>query len=265
MPMMTRLAKSVLETAIAKLDATVIANWRLSKYSQEQYMRKLIENFEIDLIFDVGANAGQYASFLRSAVGFTGMIVSYEPDPRSAERAERAFGHDTKWSMNRCALGARAGVARFNIMVGSELSSFLQPSTAALKRYGEINVVERTIDVEVRTIEGELARLSASHGCRRPYLKLDTQGFDLEVLAGAGAALSQFVGVQSEMSVMPIYEGMPDLVQSLAWLRDRGFELSAVFPVNSAHFPLLIEVDGHFVRNDLLDEARRQTALPRPT
>ncbi|MCS6920783.1 MAG: FkbM family methyltransferase, partial [Elioraea sp.] len=251
------------EAAAARAGVVIIPQWRFDKHPQETYMRRVIEAFGVDLILDVGANEGQYSSFLRHAVGFGGWIAAYEPDPEIAARAEAAFASDPRWTMTRCALGPAAGEASFNIMAGRELNSFLRPSDAALQRYAGINRIERTITVEVRTVEAELDRLMAAHGCTRPYLKLDTQGYDLEVLAGAGEAAARLVGVQTEMSVLPIYEGMPDMHTSIARLRELGFELSAMFPVNPHHFPLLIEVDGHFVRQDLMEPKRREVIPPR--
>ncbi len=46
--------------------------------SQLALMGRLLEYHQIELIFDVGANCGQYASFLRDS-GYQGKIVSFEP------------------------------------------------------------------------------------------------------------------------------------------------------------------------------------------
>jgi len=259
---MRKLLKRAIEGIAGRAGLVVVPAWRFDAHPQETYLRRVIESFGVDLVLDVGANGGQYSSFLRHAVGFRGWIAAYEPDPEIAARAEAAFAADPKWTMTRCALGPAAGEATFNIMAGRELNSFLTPTSAATERYSAINRVERSITVEVRTVAAEVARLMAAHGCTRPYLKLDTQGYDLEVLAGAGEALRHLVGVQTEMSVIPIYDGMPDMVASIARLRAAGFELSAMFPVSSGHFPLLIEVDGHFVRNDLMEPMRRSVLAP---
>ena len=59
----------------------------------------------------------------------------------------------------------------------------------------------------------------------------------------AGVALSQFAGIQSELSVRRIYEGAPSFSDSIDFFNQHGFELSAFVPNNAGHFPLLIEVD----------------------
>jgi hypothetical protein len=89
----------------------------------------------------------------------------------------------------------------------------------------------------------------------RVYLKLDTQGYDLEAFAGAGDRIKQVVGMQSEVSSVPIYDGMPRLTEQIAVYEDAGFELTGMFPViTDAATMRIIEFDAVMVR---AEEARR--------
>jgi len=81
----------------------------------------------------------------------------------------------------------------------------------------------------------------------RPYLKLDTQGFDLNVARGAGSEIRHFQALQMEASVTPIYDKMPDFTESIREFRHMGFELSAIFANNPEHFPRMIEFDCHMI------------------
>jgi len=63
------------------------------------------------------------------------------------------------------------------------------------------------------------------------FLKLDTQGSDLEVLYGASGVLHRVAALVTELPVVPIYEGMPSLVDALGHLQDLGFEITGMFPV----------------------------------
>jgi hypothetical protein len=65
----------------------------------------------------------------------------------------------------------------------------------------------------------------------RTYLKMDTQGFDLEVVRGAERVLPSVLGLQSEISVVPIYQQMPDYLTALATFKDLGFVLTGIYPV----------------------------------
>ncbi len=75
------------------------------------------------------------------------------------------------------------------------------------------------------------ASLQERRRFERPYLKMDTQGFDLEVVRGATETLRVVPVLQTEVSVRPLYAGMPDYITSIRTLEERGFELSGLFPV----------------------------------
>jgi hypothetical protein len=73
--------------------------------------------------------------------------------------------------------------------------------------------------------------LPAGLGERRLYLKMDTQGYDLEAFAGLGERVADFVGMQSEVAVLRIYEGMPRLTEAIETYEGAGFEITGMFPV----------------------------------
>jgi hypothetical protein len=83
----------------------------------------------------------------------------------------------------------------------------------------------------------------------RVLLKIDTQGYELEVLRGAPAMLARASAVQIEMSLAPLYEGqllMRDLWQVL---EDAGFELWTLVPVFvDPGSGRLLQVDAAFFR-----------------
>jgi hypothetical protein len=82
-------------------------------------------------------------------------------------------------------------------------------------------------------------------GLERPqlYLKLDTQGYDPAVLAGAEKALSRVTALQTELSVKPVYEQMPYYLDSIAHLEQLGFEITGLFPIARDNALRVIEFD----------------------
>jgi hypothetical protein len=82
----------------------------------------------------------------------------------------------------------------------------------------------------VRTPLVESWQLNAMTG-GRIFLKLDTQGYDLRVIEGAGAKLAQIQALQTEVVVKSIYQGMVDYLEALKILQNNGFELTGMFPV----------------------------------
>jgi FkbM family methyltransferase len=229
------------------LGYTVIPNWQRDTYQTAAYLRRLFEYLRIDCVIDVGANAGQYRRFLADEVGFDGLVASFEPIPALAEKLRRESGGNPRWIVENCALGSSPGTMTFNIMENSEFSSFLSPMDDSTASFGGANKVQQTVEVDVKVLDEIIPRLR-ERGSRNIYLKLDTQGFDLEVLKGAERSLAAVCGLQSEMSVRPIYANMPKYSEVIAFLEQRGFILSGIFPNNAGHFPLLIEFDCYMFR-----------------
>jgi hypothetical protein len=80
-------------------------------------------------------------------------------------------------------------------------------------------------------------------GFKRPYLKLDTQGFDLEVLRGGDASLSGMLALQTEASVIGVYKGSPSYTETIHYLDQRGFDLTGLYTVSRDASLRLIEFD----------------------
>jgi hypothetical protein len=77
-----------------------------------------------------------------------------------------------------------------------------------------------------------LDELAAEGSFRNIFLKLDTQGFDAEVFKGLGSRLDDVRVLQSEISLIPIYENMPHWTESIALYESAGFGVAGMFPVN---------------------------------
>ena len=239
------------------LGYTVVPTWRLARLPQQRHVARLIELLGIDCIVDVGAHRGQYRDFLRDDVGYDGLIVSFEPLPAlAAKLAERARS-DRRWIVEPFALGRESGFATINVMASDTFSSFLAPSQARTRLFDRGNAVVDRQRVPVRTLDAAMASVRPRVSFARPYLKLDTQGFDLAVLEGGPDFLATTVALQTEASATPIYEGAPDFVQVIRFLEGAGFELSGMFPNNPEHFPRMIEFDCHMVRSSALPDAAR--------
>jgi FkbM family methyltransferase len=207
-------------------------------------------------VFDVGANTGQYRDFLRNEVRYRGLIVSFEPVTKMVEILRERAQSDPAWLVYHCALGAAAGTQSINVMRAETLSSFLAPDSSATDLFAPYNVVDHTENVEVKTLDSVIEELRARRDIgKNLYLKMDTQGYDLEVIKGAECSLSEIAAVQTELSCQAIYKGMPGYVEMLATLDKRGFQLSGLFPVNQDTSLRIIESDCVMLNSSLVKSA----------
>ena len=219
---------------------------RIGQIALREQVRWVLRAGRVDCVIDAGANVGQYARQLRRH-GYTGRIVSFEPVASVYdELAHRAHGDDAWW-VRKLGLGSSDGTATINTMDGS-MSSLL-PSSEFGRSWSPKLDDMGSEQIEVRRLDGLLPELLEGLSEGRVFLKMDTQGFDLEVLAGAEGVLDRVVALQSEVSCVPIYDGMPRLPEQWTALEAEGFEVAGVFPVSfDAPTVRAIELDVVMVR-----------------
>jgi len=239
--------KNLISNVAAKNGYVISPTWRLRDYELRQHLISVFTRLDIDCVFDVGANVGQYARFLRSEVGFKGLIVSVEPISAHVEILRSASASDPLWVVEAAALGAATGRLPINVAKAGDLSSFLMPEKSNETGFAELSSAVAVEEVEVHVFDDLLNSVQKRHAARSVYLKLDTQGFDLEVLRGIRDT-TPIRALQSEMSLVPIYENMPDYIMALRAFKDRGFVPSAMFPINHTPDGRLMEFDCVMVR-----------------
>jgi FkbM family methyltransferase len=223
------------------LGVAVVPEWALAGFPLETHLRALFRALKIGTVIDVGANKGQFRDFLRRRVGFAGLIHSFEPDRTLAERLEVRARSDSNWIIHDTALGSQEIDLHLNIMAQSVFNSFLEPDESRTHHFTRGNTVVGTQKVRVKKLDDVFESLA---GHEAPlYLKIDTQGFDAEVLDGARQVLSRIRALQLELAVQPIYKGAPNYREVLRGLEDSGFELSGMFPVSFDESLRIVELD----------------------
>jgi FkbM family methyltransferase len=222
------------------------AEQQLTRLAVHEHVAAVLEMYRVDCVLDVGANRGQYARRLRRA-GYAGRIVSFEPVPETFARLEAAARDDAGWLTLPYALGREDGTTAMHVVPGT-LSSVLAPTRFGAGRYAQLREPTQ-VEVAVRRLDGLLDELLDGLEARRAYLKLDTQGFDLEAFAGLGDRADDLVGMQSEVALLRIYEGMPRLPEALATYEAAGFEVTALYPVSrQSRTARVLEFDCVMVR-----------------
>lgn len=220
---------------------------RAPKRGREQRQVALLKSTGTTLVLDVGANIGQYAQGLRRR-GYAGRIVSFEPLSKAFARLMSTAAGDDRWATVNLALGAENGSATIHVAENSYSSSMLPMRPEHLEAAPDSGYVgtERVALATLDTILPEHARPDD-----RVFLKIDTQGFEGEVLAGARASLDRVVGVQLELSLVPLYEHSMVLTDALLVMREAGFKLVDLQP--GFFHPVtgqLLQCDGLFIRDE---------------
>ena len=200
----------------------------------------------IDVVFDVGASEGQFAEYLRSN-GYRRRIVSFEPLPDAFSILQRKAAADGAWTGVNAALGASERSVALNVSRSTVYSSIL-PALPVLSDFaGSAVEVVRQHDIVLSTLDAEFCR-HVREG-EQVFLKIDTQGYEQEVLAGAQSCLSRISGAQLELSLTPLYKGETPLAGMEALLERNGFHMALFEPVTyDKARSVLLQIDCVFFR-----------------
>ncbi len=228
--------------------STPLPRQPVAGYQEWTLLRDVLRDYRINLVLDVGANQGQYARNLRR-VGYQGHICSFEPIPEAFDAVSKKMEGDLLWRGYNYALAREDGELTFHVAEESTvMSSFLAPVSHDWRL--------RDLVVAVRRLDNILPDVIAGTGETSPriFLKVDTQGYDLEVVAGAAGGMDSIIGLQSEISMTPIYVGMPHYLEALNTYEGLGFHLCGLSEVmRFPHNNVLAEMNCVMVRPEMRD------------
>jgi FkbM family methyltransferase len=192
--------------------------------SEVDHVARLIGRLGIDLLIDVGANQGQYATRFRQ-LGYEGEIVSFEPMGDAYSALAKASGHDERWQARQLAVGAENGTATLHVSENSVSSSLLDVGETHVAAAPSSHQL-RDEEVAVTTLDDALRDTPFTSA----WLKIDTQGFEDHVLAGASETLSRVSVVQCELSLVELYVGQPHFLDVFQRIDSLGFRTVRVTP-----------------------------------
>ncbi len=196
-------------------------------------------------VVDVGANRGQFALVARRCFP-QAAIISFEPLPRPAKRYRRVFAKDEQVRLCEVALAPSTGTATIHVPAHDDSSSLLPITTLQSQLFpGTSEARQET----VRT--GPLKEFVRPEQIQSPaLLKIDVQGYELEVLKGCEEMLGRFSFVYVECSFVELYAGQASVSEVIDFLHKRGFEFKGIYNVSYSR-------SGHAIQADCFFEARR--------
>jgi FkbM family methyltransferase len=230
----------IVRRALERFD---ISLGRLSRTAPARRAR-FMDDARISVLVDVGAHVGTYAIGARR-LGYEGRIESFEPLDRPYRAlVERAAG-DSLWRCHKVALGDTNGTLTMHV-AGNEVSS---SALEMLSRHVEGDPASRYVRTESCSVE-RLDDFGVADEGDRLYLKVDVQGFEQRVLAGATKTLSSVILLEAELSLVQLYEDGPSWIEMIEYFADRGFEpiwLDPAFYDNRTG--QLLQVDALFAKS----------------
>jgi FkbM family methyltransferase len=205
---------------------------------------------KVDVVFDVGANVGQFAEKLRRA-GYSGRIVSFEASTSAHSTLTSRARRDANWMVApRMALGDREETITLNLARNSVSSSIL-PMLQSHLNADPKSIYVGTESVDLRTLDSVGTELVSPD--ERIFLKLDVQGFEFKVLQGARRFLDRVQGIQIELSLVPLYEGERLFRTALNDFEDWGCEMWSLVPgFVDPRTGRLLQLDAVFFRTSML-------------
>ncbi|MFZ1081912.1 MAG: FkbM family methyltransferase [Candidatus Kryptoniota bacterium] len=204
--------------------------------------------FNFDVVFDVGANIGQFAEYIRSQ-GYNGRIVSFEPVKEAYEKLKSKAMREDKWTAVNIGLGRNEVDGTINVARSTVYSSLLKPLSAVKEFAGDAIETSAHEQVTLRTLDSQYPIYV--HGDDKVFLKIDTQGFEKEVLLGGTVSLNAIKGVQVELSLSPMYDGEAPLAEIVSFLEAHGYKMVLIDPVTyDRQKGNLLQVDCVFLKND---------------
>ena len=224
--------------------------FELRRFSVEQSENarfiSMLRTHNVNLIFDVGANAGQFGVLLRE-IGFDGKIVSFEPLSDARENLLNIRKNDPLWQIAlQTAIGEENGEIEIQIAGNSQSSSVLDMLDTHVRAAPDSKYIGKE-KVALRTLDSIAPDYMDSNSIA--FIKIDTQGYETQVMNGAKKLMSQIVGLQVEISLVPLYKGQCLFDEMLKKLKNDGFELWSISTVFSdPNTGQLLQVDATFFR-----------------
>jgi FkbM family methyltransferase len=175
-------------------------------------------------ILDAGANKGQF-SLIARLFNPNARIEAFEPLDDQADIFDNVFALDEAVTLHRYALGSAEGETDINISNSPDSSSLLPISELQTQHFpGTQRAASTTIQVKRLDCCLTGAELGAN-----PLLKIDVQGFELELLMGATELLPHIQTVYVECSFIELYEGQALASEVIEFLREHGFSLRGFY------------------------------------
>lgn len=201
----------------------------------------------VDVVLDIGANTGQYASRLLIS-GHKEDIISFEPLSDAYKKLLENSSKYKNWHIApRMAIGDFDGETVINISANSESSSIM-PMLPEHEMSEPASKYIKTEKTQVCTLDRLIGNVIPC--CYKSlFVKIDVQGYEDKVLSGIKNNFNMVKAIQVELSTMPLYGGQKLYYDIIDFLIKKGFTLYALGQVfTDKSTGRFFQFDGFFVK-----------------
>lgn len=232
-----------------KLINRVLSRFGLELTNKSFNLAALLDQYNIDLVVDIGANKGQFASNV-FATKFKGHLISIEPQKEANEILKKKAQKFLNWEiLQPVAISDFDGHANFRVSENSQSSSLLAITTKHTSAAPHAAVKGERI-VSVRTLDSYLLKKIEPYS--NILLKIDVQGGERAVLEGGKSFLEKTLLIQLELSLSEMYHGESLFSSQYQYLCDLGFRLIDFHPVfRDPNSKELLQFDGLFLNSKI--------------
>lgn len=222
-----------------------VANKITQWFFYRAQLNLLLKKHNITLALDVGANVGRFAENL--SYFFNGTIISFEPVSVTFRQLLTNSRARNDWLCYQFALGSTDAETEIYVAKNPLFNSMYLNNQGAVAMFGQQSAGLAAEKIQVKRFDtfAKTQNLQLAH--EKIFLKMDTQGHDLEVFKGMGDYLNRVFLIQTEVSLIPLYENTPHWTEAVATIEKAGFRVVAMFPVNKLG-DQVIEYDCIFER-----------------
>ena len=219
-------------------------------FQEKSFLKNLIQECEINCVIDIGSHRGSFFESLRS-MGYEGQVISVEPTETNYKYQKEKFKNDKKLKLFNFATGETECEKKINVTDFSNLNSLLTPRN---------NIVKNKIKVKIKRLDSLIDQIPNTIENPKIFCKIDTQGYDLNVLKGAGDLMELIEVIQTEISIRPLYYNSPDHIQSFKYFKSIGYEMIHLFPCSKdAKLNHILEFDCILLKKNKLGNLNNKT------
>jgi FkbM family methyltransferase len=243
-PLVLRTASEARALGISRRQLNLVRAWHLQ-------LLPSLEMISHGLVVDIGAHEGHWTRALLEIVP-KAQVICVEPQADLCALLERRFAGDGRVSVDGRAVADAPGTRPFHLLGASVNGSLHTPRPGMDEFYDRGWEVRDTVSVETTTVDEIVGARTVG------LLKIDVQGAEQEVLAGATAALPRTTAVMLEVTFVSHYEGDATFVELHRTMQDAGFRLAGISSPARSPRGAMLTADACYVNLDFLDPFLRE-------